>query len=513
MPYAFLENASPPREAPATFAEPGDGSSYGDTVRQFSRYASPPGLLVASGQVVASVAEKPEAYRNLFNAAERQQRLTGNIVSEMAAREEVYDQRIRVVKEATGVELENPHRGGYRQEAMRRIREEVRQNGFAPIEGSGGVPAYQKRIFDEKLAEVQNANPDKAAAFTAWDIDTEARAIARGATSDLARAEAADGLDPMAKFAVSFAGALWGQRRDPLFTGSLFVGPTSAVGKAALTRVATSSLAQGTFNMGLAALEQPVVQQWRAEVGMRSGIVPAVEEVGMAFLFGAIPGAAIQGIREASRAALGRIKVGDPLPGDIAEVADAIGAPLSPRDAAAVRIGEEAIQADRALLTQPARGVTPEAHNDLTAAALKHAEDPSQPSPAALLFEEKVPSDRRFGDIEPVETVPSPMAEIEHRVATSNSQSLAEARTVASDAMEEAGERAMGARARDELDQPIYVPPPEPVAEAPKLPRSDPLGKVALVRDDGTVNLVSREAVARQGERESTFADLVRSCK
>jgi hypothetical protein len=41
------------------------------------------------------------------------------------------------------------------------------------------------------------------------------------------------------------------------------------------------------------------VQEWRQTLGLRSGVLPAVEQVGMAFLFGVIPGAALRGVHEA----------------------------------------------------------------------------------------------------------------------------------------------------------------------------------------------------------------------
>lgn len=272
--------------------------------------STPPGMATLAG---IDILRNPEPYGALFTAAERQTRLVDNVFAEERSKEEAYDRQIAAVKEATGVELQNPLRGGYAQDARRRIRDEVRAGGMSPIDAKGGIPEYQRRLYDENLAAVREKHPDLPQADLA--VSTIARSIAAEAEGVK---PSTDGLDPVAAFGASMAGGLWAGRRDPLFVGSLFAGPTAAVGATTTARIASAGLFQGLFNAGLSALEQPTVQAWRADIGAKSGVLPALENVGLAFVFGAIPGAIFRGAHEATaaRGAIERVMAGRPEPGD-----------------------------------------------------------------------------------------------------------------------------------------------------------------------------------------------------
>lgn len=361
----------PKDEGTVTFAEPGGSTSLSSGMAR-SPFLDP--IL------------HPEPYRDIFMAAERQTRLVDNVFAQQRATEEAYDQRIAAVKAATGMDLENPLRGGYRSDAAKRIRDEVRMGGMQPIDAKGGIPEYQARIFDEKFAELRQKYPDLPAA----DLKAEAQSLAKGADEAAGKATGAD-VNPITSLAFQVAGGMWAGRRDPLFVGSMFLGPTSAVGKSAITRVVTSGIFQGAYNAGVAAMEQPAVQAWRSEAGLRSGTEPALENVGLAFLFGMIPGAVLRGGQEliakeamAARPAIERVLTGHPEPGDAAIAVKAVGGGLEPHQQAAVHMGEEMQAADRATLPEKAPEVPPELHDDMTAAALKRADDPEAPSPEAV---------------------------------------------------------------------------------------------------------------------------------
>lgn len=483
-------------EGPQTFAEPGDNSSLGETMARVARNAALYSNPIGTSAVAATeFATRPDAYLDLFRTAERQQRVVDNVFARTRAQEEAYDRWIATVRSETGVELENPLRGGYAREARFTIREDVRNNEMQSIEGTGGVPERQVQLFNQHLDEVRAAYPDKNLTFR--PLDEEARAVA-GEAEAQAHTAAAAPVDPVLGLAAQFAGGLWAGRRDPLFVGSLFLGPTSAVGKAALTRIATAGLTQGAFNAGLTALEQPAVQAWRRDAGLRSGVEPAVENVGMAFLFGLIPGAIIRGAHEstvqAARPALRRVLDGQPQPGDAETALRAVSeaAPDEPT-LATVRMGEEMQQADTELARAP-RDVPPELHNDMTAAALRHADDPlNQPSPEAVAA-------MRADD-----------PEITARIEDGNPQTQHDAEMIASDVIEERGTRDEASRLRQELDQPPPEPTPVPAEE--RRPARDMLEKIPFIRDDGTPTTITRGQLAKIGERENDFAMLVRSCK
>lgn len=313
------------------------------------------------GSITFAEPQPEHPYADIFSAAAQNELVAGtdNLVAEPAAREQAYDARIRAIKEQTGVDLENPERGGYSIEARKAIRAEVIAGGMSPIDEPGGIPAYQKRIFDQKVAELQQKHPD----LTVGDINAEARDIAYRSGDELSRAMGQSDLNPILKYGAEFAGSLYGERRNPLFLGSLFAGPSSAVGETVLARIASSALYQGLYNAGLTAAAQPAVQEWQAKIGRENGVVPALQDVGMAFVMGMIPGAAIEGVKELA-GPLRRLMSGRPEAGDLAKAGEGLG-PVQPPAAAAMRAGEESLAADSVTLKggperapDPAEGFT-----------------------------------------------------------------------------------------------------------------------------------------------------------
>lgn len=360
-------------EGPVTWAEPDDGSSFSSVLQRAVQAPARYGAMAAMAP--ADIALHPETYGAIFTAAERQQRLVNNMFADERSLEEAYDQRIAAVRTATGQELENPLRGGYAQAARRQIQQEVRAGGMQPIDAKGGIPEYQRRIFDQEYAALREKHPD----LPDGDLRREASDIAKQAEEGMGTAAGAPGVNPAGSLVAQFGGSMWASRRDPIFVGSMFLGPTSAMGKTVIARMATSGLIQGAYNAGLAALEQPAVQAWRREAGLRSGTEPAIENVGMAFLSGLIPGAALKGGQEvlahnfqAARPAIERAMSGNPEPGDaelIAGVMERARAAqheaLSPIETRAIKTGEDMQAADRA--TEP----TIEGQERIVAAAVR----------------------------------------------------------------------------------------------------------------------------------------------
>ena len=297
-----------------TFAEPGDNVSASQMLKTgidvLTKSAGPAGVV---GNIAGKIISDPQAYGRLLGATERQTRLTETAFSDEFALEEAYNRRIAAVKAATGVTLENPERGGYSlsERELRRL----------SVDGPIDPTAHRRLTFEGKVRELQQANPDKIDALTFGDLQAESQAIAKGSEPEYETARKQPGLDPAASLVTQFAGGMWGQSRDPIFVGSMFAGPTSAVGKTVAARIVTSGVLQGLYNMGITLLEQPAVQAWREEIGVRAGLAPAAENVALAFLSGVIPGAALRGAHEAitvaGREAIERVIGGNPKAGDI----------------------------------------------------------------------------------------------------------------------------------------------------------------------------------------------------
>lgn len=590
----MLQSLEKPRPTADTFADADEGLSASAIASKIGTESFLPGI---AARAVGSVIDNPKAYTRLLMAAEKQALFVDNMASVDVAREETYDRRIKSIAAATGVTLENPERWGYQQEARRTLRQDYLASGGQGVDETGGVPAYRRRLFDQKVAELRAAHPDKLDEIPTGDTGAEARGVAKGAEEEMQAAGA--GLDPVASAVTGFVGGLAGQRRDPLFVGSMFFGPTTAVGKSVIGRIASAGLRQGFFNAGIAAVEQPAVQAWRDEVGLRSGVTPALENVGMAFLFGAIPGAVIKGVGEAVRAPVTRTLRGEASAAEADTALKALGVELPEPERAAIRVAEAADEAER--VTAPSvpgfppapepgfvrfyhggddptigggrwvtsdpeyarnfrRGDQPNnvsyvdipkgdpvevaarawdeideaggtnmvgryqhteipekwakqlkplgkadisesLHGDLRGAAERYADDPvNAPSPegvAAIAEPERLPS------------------EIADRITEAEPKTQTEAQKAASDAIEDIGNRQSMAQTRIDLEA-NRLPAPEPVPEGtkPAPARSkDPLDKIPLADDDGTPRLVSAREAAKAGERETHFAELVRSCK
>lgn len=382
IPLGALSRA--PEQPPASWWDPeadrGPAETLGREFRDVSAIAA-----AAIGQPWALL--RNDALGRVFFAAERQQVAVENMNAAEAMAEEAYDRRIAAIRDATGVALENPLRGGYFQEAKRQVREEFLAAGRQTID-EPGIPARQARLFEERLAELEEARPDAAAAIRAGTPPAaDAPALATEADRGLREALAAPGVSSVGGMAAQLAGGIAGSFRDPVQVMSLFLGGGPGTAATVIGRVGQVAAREGLINAGVAAVAQPQVQAWRRQAGLEAGIEPALANVGMAFLFGSAIGGGLQGVRELSapsRASVERVMAGAPEPGDFAAAARALGADPGADMLAAVRTGERAMDADRAAWAERPPGAPDDLAGEAMAAALRRAEDPAAHPPAPL---------------------------------------------------------------------------------------------------------------------------------
>lgn len=373
---------SDPTETTFTFGTPGGNEPFSFKLSDAFRALDNPGDQIDLSEptnaaaVQSAVDAGSQRFLNGVLAAERQTRLVDTINGRSNALAEAAENRIETARRLTGVVLENPYRGGYDTEARLRAPPEALPDHSGVNDAHLGQVAID--IFNEKMDELAQSHPDKAAGLSfGQTIEEQARAIA--ASAEQGNADTG--------FVPALAGGLWGSRRDPLFWGSLLIGPGYSQAGTALARVAFGAMKQGLFNAGLSLVAQPSVQAWRAEIGEKSGIVPALENVGLAFLFGAIPGAAIEGVRELSklgRQSLERITTGTPRAGDVEAVASGLGVKLDDETARMVRTAEADMASDVAAIGDRPPGVSAQDHADISAQAIRRAEDPANNPPPEI---------------------------------------------------------------------------------------------------------------------------------
>ncbi|WP_156418412.1 hypothetical protein [Aureimonas sp. D3] len=309
---------------------------------------------------------------------------------------EAYRRRIDRIHEVTGVQLRNPM--------------ELRKGSVVADYGAGpDVMGGRAVLRDEaeremadfraKLAELSQQHPDQAQLFNP-DFDAEVRGITVAADQRLKAAEkAAEDLPAISRLAATLTGSVRGSLRDPLQIATLFVGGGAGVAKSVIGRIGQVFLTEAVINAGVESAVQLRAQQWRAENGLESGIVPALKQVGLAGLFGGAFGGLVQGGREVAAAlkvtdragieAIERLATGEAKAGDFEDVARRLGVELDPAELRTARVA-----ADQKTLDDAAFGSLPGLTDDEAGAmrnAATRAIERGEPMPAGPVI--KAPRD------------------------------------------------------------------------------------------------------------------------
>ena len=361
--------------------------------------AEPAGLMLDYGGAPVDDAARDQriaAIGNRFLAAKNALEYDDNAASSVAALQDTADARNAAILKATGVTLENPLNGGYTAEALDRVHQDW--SLWADADGRVDTSVQGQRvrlnqialqIWQGKLDTLSQQFPQHSDIIGASrPIALDARQMADGWA---ARAQAGEpGLDATTNLLTGFAGGMAGFFRDPVNVATLLLGGGEARAVSTVGRMAAAAVRLGLANAGAQALAEPGVQAWRAERGHASGVAPALQDIGAAFLFGAIPGAGIEGAKAMLGAGRGLAAAGGAAPaqgfdlldramgGDAAALGELANGPLA---AHAPELGalHDAVEADRLILGHETPHV--EALDATVSQALGRAEDPAQPLP------------------------------------------------------------------------------------------------------------------------------------
>lgn len=340
-----------------------------------------------------------DANGRLFTAARRSQELVESWGADRNAIAEAFDNRIETVRRLTGVTLENPERNAYYKEAENdyRLMRDQGAISLADVQNGDNFASrrigLQRQVFNRKVDELAQSQPDKAAGLAfGQTIEDQANAIARSARSELDSARRDVG--GVGGFVTEIGGSLAGISRDPGNIAGLFAGGGLGTAKTLIGRVGQVMLREGLINAGVEALQQPRVQDWKRQLGLEHGLEPALENIGLAFLFGAGIGGGAQGLAEAfgkgvarvgdqDRAAMQAVLRGEASSEEVERVARVMGVKLDDNPELAIA---RRFEADDATLPEPPAGVSRADHNDALADAMRAAEAPdTMPPPVAPL--------------------------------------------------------------------------------------------------------------------------------
>ncbi len=394
----ILEEA-PRDRAFDTVASPDEFLTFGETLREVAADAGGSARrgFALTGDEQAALLEEPRRRSDrLFEAARRSQQLVDNTNARSEALTAAYDRRRDVVRSVTGVSLENPEHNGFEREAraMWLQRLQAGEIDFTTYAESFArvSPDLQRRAFDAAVAELAAQKPEWAQALQFYQTPQEqARAIAGNAEAELTQARST-GPGGAAGFAVEGAASVLGSLSDPVTLASLALGAGPSAARSVVGQVTSVALREAAINAGVTALQQPVVQAWRRELGLVNGVEPAIENVGMAALIGGVFGGAVGGLQAALRRpeavaladTVDRVLSGRGTAAEARQVIDTLGAPLND-DAGRQLDAAARVEAQAADLPPAPAGVAAIDHLDTIDDALRHAIDPDAPSPVSPL--------------------------------------------------------------------------------------------------------------------------------
>lgn len=251
--------------------------------------------------------EPGNGFWNLF----KEHAEVGALAADSGARESALadsvTQHIADIKEATGADIPNPAYGGFNSEAVGQVLARIKAGENIPY----GVPfadAVQKaayQLFQNSLQDLaskhQSGSPDDTRMLAAINPALSAEGYADAFTKDAqtkAEADYAKSSGYLLPWLASTAGEMGGYFRNPINAAALLVGPGELVAEGAAARIAEMAGRQAAINVGAEGAQEPGLQERRAQLGEDNGLVPALKDLGTSALFGAVPGAVMQGIHE-----------------------------------------------------------------------------------------------------------------------------------------------------------------------------------------------------------------------
>lgn len=308
---------------------------------------------------------------------------TQNATNLLERRRRAYDERIFAVREATGTELENPFR-------LTRYPSRDELSARLPDEN---IHDTRKRLFSEKLVELQRQYPAKAPQIRAGlSLDEEARRLGQ----DIERRHdtlMSDPNNPDGATTQALVGSIIGYMHDPLQFATLFAGGGSGTGTTVAARILSAFVRNAGVNATVEAGLQVPAQAGREEAGLASGFAEGARNVGLAALVGGVFGGTIRagvevadvvkalpGITEPVR----RAAAGNPLPGDLDYVARELKVAPDPETRAQFETAIDAGRDDAAAFANPPEGITADEAARIAREAVEQAADDGPPVSGAV---------------------------------------------------------------------------------------------------------------------------------
>lgn len=204
-----------------------------------------------------------------------------NVNAELYARTEAFDDAIKAVRTATGIELENP---------------QLKPSGD-PYQGM-----YPKedpfQEWERRIGEIQRQYPDMAGQLSSLNLEGVEKATRGKALEAGKRLDALSSTRGGSGIAASLAGGIRGAFRDPVTLMTLPLGLGGGAGRTVGAKILSTAWREALVSGATEAAFQPVVQKWRGEAGLPSGLKEGAKNIAAATLLGGAFGAAARGAYE-----------------------------------------------------------------------------------------------------------------------------------------------------------------------------------------------------------------------
>jgi hypothetical protein len=230
----------------------------------------------ASLGAIADAARETALYADNYNASER-------------AREEAFDDARAAVRDATGIELDNP-------QWSKPASVPSPASAFDPLFDAALGREDPFQVWDNRIDEIIQQHPDKAGVLNAARlsaIEEAARTKAREAGQRHAFLQSTrPGLGGLA---ASLGGGFAGALEDPVTLATLPIGFGAGGARTVAGKVLSTAWREALVSGVTEAAIQPVVQKWRDEAGLPAGFEEGLKNVGMATALGGLLGGVIRG--------------------------------------------------------------------------------------------------------------------------------------------------------------------------------------------------------------------------
>lgn len=332
-------------------------------------------------------ARRQRAETGLYESTVAYEDYVQSAIARENAKGEAYRRRNQEIFEATGRQLTNPMQDRpkdlYLRQPLRGVDPSQDPGQAATVQG--GWRDESEKQWQRDVDQLARDFPEHARSIRSGEtIEDSAKKVAAGATAGRQAALLESAASGASTLGPSLAGSVVGMARDPMQVATLFVGggfaaPAKTVGM----RILQTMLSEAVVNGGAEGALVLASEQWRTEVGAEHGVAAGLQRVGLAALFGGGLGGLGRGAVEAFRAlgrkappAVDRIVAGQARPGDIQEVATALGVPLDPTTARVAEIAAEQPALDAAAFGPAPAGTNPAEAERAAAQAVRAMEDP-----------------------------------------------------------------------------------------------------------------------------------------